>query len=141
MFAKTAKAEPVMEVALEFVDAINRQSIPDVAKLMSKNHVFVDSLGNVVEGREKMEQGWAAYFRMVPDYMVMIDETYTHGSVVVMLGTARGTYTRDGKLLPENKWQTPAAWRATVQNGQVTEWRVYADNDPVRRLMSASARP
>jgi len=56
MFAKTAKAEPVMEVALEFVDAINRQSIPDVAKLMSKNHVFVDSLGNVVEGREKMEQ-------------------------------------------------------------------------------------
>ena len=140
MFAKTAKAEPVMEVALEFVDAINRQSIPDVAKLMSKNHVFVDSLGNVVEGREKMEQGWAAYFRMVPDYMVMIEETYAHGPVVVMLGTARGTYTRDGKLLPENKWQTPAAWRATVQNGQVTEWRVYADNEPIRRLMADGLR-
>lgn len=135
MFAKTAKTEPILEVALQFADAINRQNTADLTRLMSKNHVFVDSLGKVVEGRETMEAGWAAYFRMVPDYTVLIDETYSHGPIVVMLGTARGTYTKDGRLLPENKWQTPAAWRATVQNGQVTEWRVYADNDPMRRLM------
>ena len=135
MFAKAAKTEPILEVALQFSDAINRQSTPDLARLMSKNHVFVDSLGNTVEGREKMEAGWADYFRMVPDYTLLIDETYAHGPIVVMLGTARGTYTKDGRLTPENKWQTPAAWRATVQNGQVTEWRVYADNDPMRKLM------
>jgi ketosteroid isomerase-like protein len=138
MFAKTAKSDPVLEVALAFADAVNRQSTPEISKLMSKNHVFVDSLGNTVEGREKMEAGWAAYFKMVPDYMVMIDETYVHGPVVVMLGTARGTYTKDGVLRPENRWQTPAAWRATVLNGAVTEWRVYADNDPIRRLMSTA---
>jgi len=137
MFAKAAKTEPVMEVALAFVDAINRQSTADLIRLTSKNHVFVDSLGVVIEGRERMEQGWAAYFRMVPDYTLLIDETYTYGPVVVMLGTARGTYTKDGKMFPENKWQTPSAWRATVQNGQVTEWRVYADNEPIRRLMGA----
>ena len=137
LFAKPAKSDPALEVALAFADAINRQDVAGISKLMSKNHVFVDSLGSVVEGREAMEKGWTAYFRIVPDYSLMIDETYMFGPVAVMLGTARGTYTKDGKLLPQNKWQTPAAWRATVQNGQVTEWRVYADNEPIRRLMAA----
>jgi ketosteroid isomerase-like protein len=137
LFAKPAKSEPVLEVALAFADAINRQDVAGISKLMSKNHVFVDSLGAVVEGRDAMVTGWTKYFQMVPDYSVMIDETYTYGPVAVMLGTARGTYTTDGKLLPANKWQTPAAWRATVLKGQVTEWRVYADNEPMRRLMAA----
>ncbi|HKD05808.1 MAG TPA: nuclear transport factor 2 family protein [Bryobacteraceae bacterium] len=137
LFAKPAKSEPVLEVALAFADAINRQDVAGISKLMSKNHVFVDSLGAVVEGREAMEKGWTGYFRMVPDYSLLIDETYTFGPVAVMIGTARGTYTKDGKLMPENKWQTPAAWRATVQNGQVTEWRVYADNEPIRRMMAS----
>jgi limonene-1,2-epoxide hydrolase len=29
----------------------------------------------------------------------------------------------------------PAAWRAIVQNGKIAEWRVYADNQPLRKLM------
>ncbi|MDE3197922.1 MAG: nuclear transport factor 2 family protein [Acidobacteriota bacterium] len=136
MFAKAARTEPNLEVALQFVDAINRQNTADLARLMSKSHVFVDSLGKTVEGRERMEAAWTAYFKTVPDYTLLVDETYSHGPIVVMLGVARGTYTRDGRLLPENRWQTPAAWRATVQNGQVTEWRVYADNDPIRRLIA-----
>ncbi len=53
-----------------------------------------------------------------------------------MLGTAQGTYARDGKLLPENKWSTPAAWRAQIKGSLVAEWRVYADNEPIRKLMA-----
>lgn len=113
-----------MEVALAFVDAINRQDLAGLGKLMSKNHMFVDSLGVLVEGRDNMLAGWGDYLRMVPDYMVSIEETYTSGPVVVMLGVARG-----------NNWHTPAAWRATVQNGQVTEWRIYGDSAALRKLM------
>src|ERR1700753_4268722 len=136
MFAKAAKSEPVMEVALAFVDALNRQPIADLCGLMSRNHVFGDSLGAVVEGRDRMEATWTEFFRTVPDYMVMIEETYTHGPVVVMLGMARGTYAPTGNRAAGAKWQTSSAWRATVQNGQVTEWRVYSDNGALRRLMS-----
>ena len=124
-------------VAQAFVRAINRQDVDGVAALMSPTHRFIDSLGNVIEGREKMRAGWAAYFRMVPDYCIAIEEFYPDEAVIVMLGMAAGTYTRDGNLNAENLWQTPVAIRALVEDGLVAEWRVYADNEPIRKLMAA----
>jgi uncharacterized protein (TIGR02246 family) len=123
-------------VAQAFVAAINRHDVAALADLMTGEHRFTDSLGNTIEGRDKMRAGWAAYFRMVPDYTIAIEETHSSGSVVVLLGSAQGTYTADGQLREENRWQTPAALRAVVEDGRVAEWRVYADNDPIRRLMA-----
>jgi ketosteroid isomerase-like protein len=53
-----------------------------------------------------------------------------------MLGLAHGTFAPDGNLKPENHWETPAAFRARIENGKVAEWRVYADNDPIRQRMA-----
>jgi ketosteroid isomerase-like protein len=138
-------------VAQAFIRAINRQDVDRLVELMSPAHRFVDSLGNVVEGRDKMREGWAGYFRMVPDYSIAIEEYYPADSsslvegdadpVVIMLGLASGTYTRDGKLRPENRWQTPVAIRALVEDGLVAEWRVYADNEPIRKVMAAGNSP
>ena len=124
-------------IAQAFLRAINRQDVDRLAELMAPAHRFIDSLGNTVEGREKMREGWAAYFRMVPDYSVAIEEFYPADPVVLMLGIASGTLTRDGKLNPENRWQTPIAIRALIEDGLVAEWRVYADNDPIRKLMAS----
>ncbi len=41
----------------------------------------------------------------------------------------------DGTSKAANRWQTPAAVRARVQDGKVAERRIYADNEPVRKLM------
>jgi len=123
-------------IAHAFVRAINRQDGEQVAALMSPTHRFVDSLGKVIEGREKMREGWAAYFRMVPDYSVAIEEVYPSDPVVIMIGVAQGTYSRNGKLHPENRWQTPVAIRALVEDGLVAEWRVFADNEPIRKIMA-----
>jgi ketosteroid isomerase-like protein len=123
-------------LAHAFVRAINRQDVEAMMALMSHDHRFIDSLGNIVEGSDKMGAGWLAYFRMVPDYALAIEETYCDGPIVLMLGLAQGTFTRDGKLDPANRWQTPIAIRATAEDGKVTEWRVYADNEPMRRLMA-----
>jgi ketosteroid isomerase-like protein len=125
--------------AQAFVRAINRQDVEGLVALMAPEHRFVDSLGNVVEGREKMRAGWTTYFRMVPDYSIAIDETFHDGPVVLMLGAAEGTYAPNGELKVENRWKTPAAIRAQVEDGLVTEWRVYADNEPIRRLMRKAA--
>jgi ketosteroid isomerase-like protein len=126
-------------VAHAFVRAINRQSVDALAELMTEEHRFTDSMGNVAEGREKMRAGWAAYFRMVPDYTVAIEETFCDGPVVVMLGMAQGTYTHDGQLKPENRWTTPTAFRAFIQEKKVAEWRVYCDNEPMRQRMAKSS--
>ena len=139
-----------IEAAQRFVEAINRQDVKALAELMTDDHRFTDSLGNSARGRESMREGWKLYFQMVPDYQLRIEETYVNDSAVVMLGVAGGTYSHgfesvratgmpmvlpDGTSKLMNKWQTPAAVRARIEDGLVAEWRVYADNEPIRKLM------
>jgi ketosteroid isomerase-like protein len=145
-------SETATDVAQEFVAAINRQDVEGLVALMTPEHCFTDSLGNVARGRESMRQAWTLYFQMVPDYSLAIDETYAQGAAVVMLGTAQGTYshafetvqqtgmpTPDGTSKQAQRWQTPAAVRALIEDGKVAEWRVYADNEPLRKLMRNAA--
>jgi ketosteroid isomerase-like protein len=137
-----------VDVAMEFVQAINRQDVEGMIALMTAEHHFTDSLGNSARGSESMRHAWSLYFQMVPDYSLSIEETYAQDSAVVMLGTARGTYshafetvfatgmpTPDGTSKYAKRWQTPAAVRARIEDGKVAEWRVYADNEPLRKLM------
>jgi ketosteroid isomerase-like protein len=127
--------DSAVAVAQAFVRAINRQDVAALADLMTPGHRFTDSLGNVSEGRDKMRAAWLGYFRIVPDYSLAIEEFYASGPTVVMLGVAQGTYSSDGTLKEEYRWQTPAALRALVEDGLIAEWRVYADNEPIREKM------
>jgi uncharacterized protein (TIGR02246 family) len=131
--------ESSIVVAQRYVRAINRQDVDAIAELMTGEHRFIDSLGNVVTGSVAMRAGWTGYFRMVPDYTIAIDEIYSDGPVVIMLGAAQGTYSTGGALKPENRWSTPVALRAFVEDGKIAEWRVYADNEPIRKLMAKPA--
>ena len=54
------------EVALEFVDRINRHDVAGLAAVMTEDHRFVDGLGQEVRGREQMEKGWLGYSCLVP---------------------------------------------------------------------------
>lgn len=127
---------PPESVTNAFLRALNRQDVDAMVALLTPGHRFIDSLGNIVEGRDKMRAGWAGYFKIVPDYTLAIEETYANGPVVILLGVAQGTYTRTGKLIPENRWRTSIALRAFVEDGLIAEWRVYADNEPIRKLMA-----
>lgn len=122
-------------VAQAFVRAINRQDVAALVDLMTPEHCFIDSLGKLFEGRERMRAAWTEYFRMVPDYTIAVDESLCDGPVVVLLGMAQGTYAPDGLLRPENRWTTPTAFRAFIAEGKVAEWRVYCDNEPIRQRM------
>ena len=127
-----------LDVVLAFVARINAHDVGGLAALMSTDHRHVDALGAVVTGRDTMIQAWMAYFQMVPDYHIAVSRSFADGGEVVLLGSARGTYTRDGRLDPSNEWHTPAAWRARAVNDLVAEWQVYADNEFMRQRM---ARP
>jgi uncharacterized protein (TIGR02246 family) len=130
-----------IEIVLQFLTLINERDPDKLAALMTDDHVFVDSLGNTVRGRDKMRAGWRGYFAFCPDYWVSHEEIFAAGNRVAIFGSAGGTVAAEGKLPPENKWQTPAAWLAVVENGLVKEWRVYADNKPVYDIMAKSKKP
>jgi ketosteroid isomerase-like protein len=124
-----------LDVVRAFVGRINARDVDGLAALMTEDHRFIDSLGQVVSGREAMRAGWRQYFAMVPDYRLLVDEWLCEGAVVVLFGTAGGTYSPDGVLKAVRGWTTPAACRAVVRGRQLAEWRVYADNEPIRQLM------
>jgi len=123
------------QIAQKFVKAINAHDTDGLTKLMSSDHVFVDSLGNRFPA-SAMRNGWQGYFAMVPDYWIKVDQIVSEGNAVILFGSAGGTF---GMMKPENKWETPAVWRALVIKGRVAEWRVYCDNEPIREKMRAAA--
>jgi ketosteroid isomerase-like protein len=108
--------------------AINSHDLSALASLMAEDHVFVDPLGNRVQGARSMEAGWRGYFAMCPDYWVRGDHVIAAGDVVLATGEAGGTI--DGEA-----WRTPAAWKAIIRDGRVAEWHVFADNKPVYEIL------
>ena len=76
---------------------------------------------------------------MVPDYWVKIEHTFSEGDVAILIGTAGGTYvSEDGVLRKENRWETPAVWIVQTEGQAVSEWRIYADNEPIREKIRKS---
>ncbi|HZD49465.1 MAG TPA: nuclear transport factor 2 family protein [Silvibacterium sp.] len=96
---------------------------------MAADHLFVDSLGNRVQGAKSMQIGWRAYFAMCPDYWVRIDKSISERDTVLAIGEAGGT-------IDSVPWRTPAAWEAIIRDGLVLEWRVFADNKPVYEILA-----
>jgi uncharacterized protein (TIGR02246 family) len=126
--------EPIAAV-LAFLEAINSGDANKICALITEDHVFVDALGNKVQGKEAMRKAWAGYLQWFPDYRVSHEEILSDGSLVAVFGSAEGTYAPKGTLVKQNHWSAPAAWLAVVRDGLVKEWRVYADNQAARKIM------
>jgi|SRR5580700_1062527 ketosteroid isomerase-like protein len=152
--AQPKKGDPI-EIATSFIERINAADVAGLSELMTDDHIFQDALGERFIGRDTMRHGWTQYFAIVENYKVYVEEYFMREESVAMFGTASGAYapTKNssqlgaGVIAPpetvansaESFWEVPAAWYAVVRNGLVAEWRVYADNQPLRKLMGERA--
>jgi|SRR5215472_15064649 len=128
-------SENAIATVLKFEQLINSRNPEAVCSLLTEDSVFIDSLGNQLQGLERLCAAWQGYFRMVPDYTVSHEEIFASGETVAMFGMAQGTFTKDGAIKKENFWQTHVAWRAVVGSGKIAVWQVFADNEPIRAIM------
>lgn len=133
--ASVQPARQPLEIAMEFIKRINAGDADSVCELMTEDHIFQDALGKRFLGREKMRAGWTAYFKMISGYQIHAEEFFQTENRLAIFGTASGNYTGNVGKSAEKFWEVPAAWRAVVRDGLVAEWRVYADNQPLRQLM------
>jgi len=124
-----------LDIALRFVDRISHRDPGGLAALMTEDHRFVDGLGQEVQGREQMEKGWAGYFSWFPDYSIHVDDAMSDGTVAALFGSAEGTYSATREQHTSAHWKIPAAWKAVVRDERIAEWRVYANNEPVWKVM------
>jgi ketosteroid isomerase-like protein len=113
----------------QFVAAINAHDLEALTSLMTPDHLFVDAMGNRVQGAQSMHAGWRGYFAMCPDYWIRIRKSVSERDTVLATGEAGGT-------IDDVSWRTPAAWEAVIRGGTVAEWRVFADNKPVYEILA-----
>ncbi len=59
-----------IKTVLRFLELINERNVDKLAEMMTEDHVFIDSLGRAVRGREKMRTAWHGYSAFCPDYRV-----------------------------------------------------------------------
>jgi hypothetical protein len=129
------------QTILAFIDRINAHDVEGLAELMSDNHTFIDAHGNQVSGKEKMIAGWRGYFEWFPDYYIEVNEVFEerdalesdeasgvveareHGETFALFGFAGASF----KGKQSECWRLPAAWQASVKDGRVTLWQVFAD--------------
>jgi ketosteroid isomerase-like protein len=116
-----------IKIVKAFIAAINRRDPSAISRLMTEDHTFVDSGGSMQSGRESMTAGWEGYFRMFPDYEIRVENMLADGPLVAVFGSACGTYNGKRGLVPENRIEMPAAWKAIVENGKVKSWQVFTD--------------
>jgi ketosteroid isomerase-like protein len=76
-------------IAKRFVDAINAHDVDGLTKLMSSDHVLVDSLGNKFPA-SALRSGWQQYFTMVPDYWIEVDQIVQDGKVIFLCAQQEG---------------------------------------------------
>jgi len=124
------------KVVFDFADAINNADVDKIYSLMTDDHLFIDSQGNKMEGKEKMRNAWTEYFRLFPDYKIEIEEIFEKDTSICILGFAGGTYKNIHDENDLNHWRVPAAWKAIIKDNQVKYWQVYADNLVVMEIIN-----
>ncbi|HTZ61836.1 MAG TPA: nuclear transport factor 2 family protein [Thermoplasmata archaeon] len=125
----------IARTALKFVNEINRHDVDAIVAMLTDDHLFVDGLGVETRGRERLRETWQGYFAQFPDYHVGVKEWFQNGRIVAMFGTASGTFAVGGELAAERRWKLPAAFRVVVREHQIVHWQVFADNEPVWKVM------
>lgn len=116
-------------IVTRFMDAINAHDLAAMAALMSADHQFIDSLGQVLAGKDVVSEAWRGYFGFCQDYWVRPAQVFRERDRVAVFGEAGGT-------VGGSVWRTPAAWLARAGEGCVTTWQVFADNKPVYDILA-----
>lgn len=102
---------------VRFNDAINARDLPSLARLMTDDHRFVDSAGEVVDGKDACVEAWSGFFAAFPDYRNTFESLDAAEPGVVEV---RG---RSDCSVAE--LTGPARWRVVVRGPAVAEWRVF----------------
>lgn len=107
-------------VATEFNDHVNDANLRALASLLSEDHRFIDSLGNMVTGKPACIAAWNGFFQAFPGYSNTFERFHEVDRTVLITGFSK---------CPTHRELTgPAIWTATVVADRLTEWRVFEDN-------------
>lgn len=118
--------EPSANLVMSFNDCITRRDLGGLSKLMTDDHVFIDSANNTISGKDQCVEAWRGFFAAFPDYRNHFERVVLAGSEAVILGHS---------VCSDFRLAGPALWTAKIEDKLIAEWRVYEDTGPNRALL------
>jgi ketosteroid isomerase-like protein len=114
---------PPVDIVEAFNDCITRKDIGELSKLMTDDHLFIDSANTSISGKARSVEAWKRFFSAFPDYQNHFERVIVLDGRAVMIGHSTCS---DARLAG------PALWTATIVGDRVAEWRVYEDTSANR---------
>ena len=127
-----------VDVAIEFVERLNRRDFDALVGLMTPNFRLRPGGEEVIDGPEESREALVGYVSAWPDFQIHVADVHLIDNAVVIVGrttgsceqTPRGVEIRQRRL-----------YVAKVENGLVTEFRHIAeDTDAMRKELGISSR-
>jgi ketosteroid isomerase-like protein len=112
---------------LAFNAAINARDVVALDRLMTDDHVLVDTAGHTIAGREEVLGAWRGFFAAYSDYRNVWSDVQPIGGVVIATGHS--------VCSTEPGLEGPAIWAAKTRGERVSEWRIYEDTAANRRRL------
>ncbi len=116
-----------IQTVKQFNEYINKGDVEGLTSLMTEGHTFIDSEGDIIQGKVNMASVWKQFFTAYPDYQNTFERIGVLGNTVVLHGNS--TCSNEPAL------EGPAIWTAKVQGDLVAEWRVYEDTEENRKRL------
>ena len=121
----TSADDCTRRVVIAFNEAVNRRDLEALAALMTDDHMFVDSAGSVLAGKDDVLAAWNGFFESFPDYRNDWSEVTSKDATVTAIGRSACS--------TEPALDGPAIWTARASDGKVSEWRVHEATPANRR--------
>ncbi|MGD8399071.1 MAG: nuclear transport factor 2 family protein [Anaerolineae bacterium] len=128
-------SETPIEIALRFVECINRQDHAALVELLSDDHVFIDLAGDVHRGKEVMREGWAGYFAACPTYLIHVCDVFDAPDGVIVAGRTTGSHLAQPRHV---EIRDTLLWVARIREGKISGWELYEDNPHNRERLGAT---
>ena len=113
-------------IVSSFNDCISRSDIDGLSKLMTGDHVFIDTAGNTISGKERCVVAWTSFFAAFPDYRNTFEQVLWSGDKAAIVGRS---------ICSDARLAGPALWTARIEGTLIAEWRVYEDTRANRTLL------
>jgi ketosteroid isomerase-like protein len=114
----------VWDIVERFNRCISENDVDGISRLITDDHVFTDSAGGSVSGRQAVLAAWNGFFASFPDYRNEFGRHTGHGDSIAI---------SDRSFCSDPRLDGPALWRAILVNGKLSVWEVH-DDTPQNRM-------
>ena len=123
-------SDRIVDIAIEYLEKINRRDFDGLLGLMSPHHRLVSEKGETIVGPEKAREALTDYTSKYPEFQIHISDIYLIENTVVAVGRTTGSCTG---LTRGVEIRRRLIYVIRVEEGSVAEFK-YAidDTDQVR---------